>query len=373
MVSMEEIRRDFPALKKWTYLDNAFVGLMPEQVREGYDRWADEWMNFDVGNRTILSGWLDKAVSVRRMMADFIGVFPREIAYTMCTGSGLNIVANGTKWRRGDNVVFAEWEHNPLDTHTTRLNGVESRVWKSHGGRFLTSELDKLVDDHTRLVQVSDVSYVNGFRADLKASADIVHGHGGKLLVDATQAVGALNVDYKRDGADYVSWAPYKYLMGPAGLAFLYVDEESIRELTPDRTGWKNQIWEGAHAEDKTPEDTAEKFEYGTINFQGVYAMEESLKYLNRVSIDNVEKSVLDTTGYLYNRLSEMGKELWTPEGNNAPVVSYMQDGAVAFAENLKKSKIKVTGREAHGGHIRVSAHFYNTRSDVDKLIDAIK
>lgn len=371
MFNVEEIRCDFPALNEWTYLDNAFVGLMPTQVREGYDRWADQWLNFDVGNRTILSGWLEAATRVRGMMADFIGVTPREIAYTMCTGSGLNIVINGTQWRRGDNVVFAEWEHNPLDTHTTRRNSVESRVWKPQGGRFLTGDLEKLVDDRTRLVQVSDVSYVNGFRVDLKATAGVVHAHGGKLLVDATQAVGALRVDYKRDGADYVSWAPYKYLMGPAGLAFLYVDGESIEGLTPDRTGWKNQIWEGAHAEDKTPDDAAEKFEYGTINFQGVYAMEESLNYLNRLGIDYVEKRVLDTTGYLYKRLGELGKELWTPENNRAPIVSYNQPGAVEIAEKLKKAKIKVTGREAHGGHMRVSAHFYNTRDDVDKLIEA--
>jgi selenocysteine lyase/cysteine desulfurase len=372
MVSVEEIRRDFPALKKWTYLDNAFVGLMPKQVREGYDRWANEWYEFDVGNRTILSEWLEKASAVRGMMASFIRVSPREIAYTMCTGSGLNIVANGTRWRRGDNVVFPEWEHNPLDTYTTRRSGVDSRVWKPQDGKFLASDLEKLVDDRTRLVQVSQVSYVNGFRADLKEVADIAHEHGAKLLVDATQAVGAVKVDYKRDGADYVAWAPYKYLMGPAGLAFLYVDEESIRELIPDRTGWKNQIWEGAHAEDKTPEDTAEKVEYGTINFQGVYAMEESLNYLNRVGMDTVEKRVLDTTGYLYKRLAELGKEIWTPEGNESPVVSYNQPGAVELAEKLKKMKIKVTGREAHGGHMRVSAHFYNTRGDVDKLIQAV-
>ncbi|HIH89227.1 TPA: hypothetical protein HA344_08480, partial [Candidatus Bathyarchaeota archaeon] len=103
MVSVDEIRRDFPALAEWTYLDNAFVSLMPRQVREGYDRWADQWYNFDVGNRTILSGWLDAANRVRGAMAAFIGVTPKEIAYTMCTGSGLNIAINGTKWKKGDN------------------------------------------------------------------------------------------------------------------------------------------------------------------------------------------------------------------------------------------------------------------------------
>src|SRR5512136_2873752 len=303
MVSIEEIRKDFPVLRDWVYLDNAFVGLMPRKVRQGYDLWADEWFNFDVGNRTILSGWLDRADKVRGMIAAFIGASPREIAYTMCTGSGLNIVTNGTRWKKGDNVVFPEWEHNPLETYTTRRNGVESRVWKPVKGSFDVADLEKLVDDKTRLVQVSQVSYVNGFRVNLKEAADVAHAHGAKLLVDATQAVGALRVDYKKDEADYVSVAPYKYLMGPTGLAFLYVDSESIGGLIPDRTGWKNQIWAGAHAEEPTPTDTAEKFEYGTINFQGVYALEESLKYLNGYGMGYVEERVLDTTGYLYKRL----------------------------------------------------------------------
>jgi len=372
MIDIEEIRRDFPVLRDWVYLDNAFVGLMPRQVREGYNLWADEWYNFDVGNRTILSGWLERAERVRGMIAAFIGATSKEIAYTMCTGSGLNIVINGTKWRRGDNVVFPEWEHNPLETYTTRENGVESRVWKPVNGRFDVADLKKLVDDKTRIVQVSQVSYVNGFRADLSELADVAHAHGAKLLVDATQAVGALKVNYKRDDVDYVSVAPYKYLMGPTGLAFLYVDSESTNELIPDRTGWKNQIWAGAHAEEPTPANTAERFEYGTINFQGIYALEESLKYLNRLGMDYIEKRVLDTTGYLYKRLEERGKAIWTPEGNESPVVSYMQEGAVDLAERLKKRKIKVTGREAHGGHMRVSAHFYNTRKDVDKLIEAV-
>ncbi len=372
MIDIEEIRRDFPVLRDWVYLDNAFVGLMPRQVREGYNLWADEWYNFYVGNRTILSGWLERAERVRGMIAAFIGASSKEIAYTMCTGSGLNIVINGTKWRRGDNVVFPEWEHNPLETYTTRENGVESRVWKPVNGRFDVADLKKLVDDKTRIVQASQVSYINGFRADLSELADVAHVHGAKLLVDATQAVGALKVDYKRDDVDYVSVAPYKYLMGPTGLAFLYVDSESIKELIPDRTGWKNQIWAGAHAEEPTPANTAERFEYGTINFQGIYALEESLKYLNRLGMDYIEKRVLDTTGYLYKRLEERGKAIWTPEGNESPVVSYMQEGAVDLAERLKKRKIKVTGREAHGGHMRVSAHFYNTRKDVDKLIEAV-
>ena len=368
MRSIESIREDFPALKEWVYLDNAFVGLMPRQVREGYDEWADEWFNFNVGNRTILSGWLEKATKLRRLVANLVGANSKEIAFTTCTGSGLNIVINGTNWGRGENVVFTEWEHNPLDTRTTRRFGIESRVVHASGGKFELTDLEKSIDDKTRIVQVSQVCYTNGFRFNLREVADIAHEHGAKVLVDATQAVGAIQVDYKRDDVDYVSVAPYKYLMGPAGLAFLYVDEKSISELTPDRVGWKNQIWAGDNPEESTSEGSAEKFEYGTINFQGVYALTKAIEYLNQVGMSNVERRVLSLNDYLNNKLNELGKQIWTPEGNKSPIVSFIQKNPVELAETLKSQKIKVTGREAHGGHMRVSVHFYNTENDINQL-----
>jgi cysteine desulfurase/selenocysteine lyase len=86
-----------------------------------------------------------------------------------------------------------------------------------------------------------------------------------------------------------------------------------------------------------------------------------------------VETRVLNNTRYLFKSLNELGKEIWTPEGNESPIVSFAQDRAAKIAETLKKRKIKVTGREAHGGHIRVSPHFYNTHEDIDKLIEAIE
>ncbi|TEU13070.1 aminotransferase class V-fold PLP-dependent enzyme, partial [Candidatus Bathyarchaeota archaeon] len=333
-LDIESIRRDFPALEEWTYLDNSFVGLYPRQVREGYDEFLDRWMNFSAaGTRTILTEWLEKAERVRRMVADFIGASPREIAFTTCTGSGLNIVVNGTRWKRGDNVVFPENEHNPLDTTTLRRNGVESRAVEVNDGRIDLSDLEKAVDDHTRLVQVSQVSYINGFRFDLKDVADIAHEHGAKVLVDATQAIGALVTDVKKEDVDYLSAAPYKYLMGPAGLAFLYVRSEHIGDLEPDRVGWKNQLWEGDHAEEPLKDvHSAVKFEYGTLHFQGVYGLERSLEYLNDIGMDKVERRVLMLSEYLWSRLNEIGKRMYTLRGTRSPVVSFFERDAVEIS-----------------------------------------
>lgn len=370
-MNIESIRRDFPALEEWTYLDNAFVGLYPRQVRAGYEEFLDRWINFSAkGTKTILTEWLEKAEKVRETVADFIGASPHEMAFTACTGSGLNIVVNGTQWEKGDNVVFPENEHNPLDTTTLRRHGVETRAVEVREGRVDLSDLEKAVDDHTRLLQVSQVSYINGFRFDLKAVANIAHEHGARVVVDATQAIGALVTDVKKEGVDYVSAAPYKYIMGPAGLAFLYVKSDLIGELEPDRIGWKNQIWEGDQAE--VPLDatlSAKKFEYGTLHFQGIYGLERSLKYLNDIDMENVERRILQLSSHLWSRLSEIGKKMYTPRGTRSPIVSFYEQDAVETSAKLMEEKVKVTGREAHGGHIRVSPHFYNTTEDIDYFI----
>ena len=366
------VRGDFPPLERWAYLDTAFVGLMPRQVREGYREWADEWYGFQVGGGTILEAWLARLGVLRRRLAALLGVSSREVAFTMCTGSGLNIVVNGIDWRRGDNVVFSEWEHNPLDTYTTRRHGVEPRVVPSSDGGFDLGDFERVVDDGTRLVQVSHVCYTNGFRFDLRGLAEVAHNHGAKVLVDATQAVGALQVDYKREGVDFVSAAPYKYLMGPAGLAFLYVEEGSIMELTPDRTGWKNQVWEGDNLEESVASGSAERFEYGTLNFQGVYALDRSLEYLEALGMERVEGRVLRLSRYLGERLLELGLDVWTPEGNRAPIVSFKHPRPERLAQSLRGLGVMVTGRRAHGGHVRASVHFYNDWGDVDRLVEGV-
>ncbi len=374
-MDINSIRGDFPALQEWTYLDNAFVGLFPRQVREGYDEFLDLWMNFSAKkNKTILSEWLEKTEDVRGMIANFIGAASSEIAFTMCTGSGLNIVINGTSWRKGDNVVFPEYEHNPLDTTTLRRSGVESRVLKFQDGKLELNELEKAIDDRTRLIQVSQVSYVNGFRFDLKEVADIAHEHGARILVDATQAIGALKTNVMKEDVDYVSAAPYKYMMGPAGLAFLYVKSDHLEELNPDRVGWKNQIWRGEHAEEPLDQpESAEKFEYGTLHFQGMYGLERSLNYLDKIGMDVVERRNLELSSYLWSRIKDLGKKMYTPPGTKSPIVSFYERDASELSVRLMKSKVKVTGRKAHGEHLRVSPHFYNTREDIDFFIEKLE
>lgn len=373
-MNIEKIRQDFPLLNDWIYLDNAFVGVMPKQVMEGYQEYIDLWYNFSPsGDRTILQEWIAKMNEVRESVADFVHVTSKEIAFSMCTGSCLNIVINGMDWKKGDNTVFPEWEHNPLYTNTLQRNNVEPREIKHNNYRFELADFESVIDDNTKLVQVSEVSFVNGITIDLKELSNIAHEHGAKVLVDSTQAVGAIDVDWKHDDVDFVAVAPYKYLMGPTGLSFLYVKEENIVDLIPDRTGWKNQIWEGDNPEDPTDLTSAEKFEYGTLHFQGMYALGRAIDYLNSVGIKEIEKRNLSTAKYLFDNVKEAGKTTYTPDTPTSPIVSYFQKEGPALAAKLKAKKIKVTGRAAHGEHMRISGHFYNTEADVDTFLAKVK
>ncbi len=371
-MDIKTIRQDFPALKKLTYLDSAFVGLVPNFVREGYIEFLDEWANFSFdSSKTILGVWRDKAEETRAMAAKFLGASPDEIAFTQCTGCGLNIPVNGLTWKKGDNVVTPDWEHNPLVTSTLKRNGVESKIVKSINGKIELGDLEKAIDDNTKIVQVSQVEHTNGFRFDLKAVSEIAHRHGAMVLVDSTQALGALKTDVKQEAVDFISAGTYKYLVGPAGLGILYVKAEHIEKLIPDRTGWSNKIW--AMKPYELP-SSARRFEYGTLNYQGIYAFHKSLIYLNKIGIENIEKRVLELTSYLQSRLIDLGARLFTPQGTKSPIVCFFIKDAQELAKKLRSEDIKVTAREWNGeSYFRLSVHFYNTTEDIDRFLDKLK
>ena len=371
-MDIESIRKDFPALNEWTYLDTSFMGLCPLQVRQGYEEFLNRWMHFRVSpGKTILGDWLERGETVRNMVASFIGANRDEVAFTTSTGCGLNIVINGMEWAKDDNVVFPEWEHNPLDTVTLRKHGVQLRAVKPKDGRIELADLEKAIDDRTRLVQISQVAYTNGFRFNLKEIAELAHGHGARLLVDATQAVGAVKTNYKDEKVDFMSAAPYKYLMGPAGLAFLYIDEDSLDDLIADRVGWKNQIWEGERAERLSESGRAgDKFEYGTLHYEGMFGLEKSLEYIFKIGLENVERRILELSQHLWNRLRDLQVKMYTPEDTKSPIVSFFQSKAPIIAGRLMEEKIKVSGRPTHGGHIRASMHFYNTIADTERFLE---
>jgi len=376
--SFAALREDFPALERMgAYLDTAFVGLMPAQVKAAHDAFLEERFQWGSSPReeSILGVWMNRSERVRAKLAAFLGAAENEIAFTYCTGCGSNIAINGIDWRQGDNAVIDDIEY-PTDFHVLNAlkhKGVEIRIARSKNGAVAPDAIDALVDGRTRAVVVTHVSYLNGFRHDLQALSEIIHARGGYLIVDSAQAVGGISVNVRDDNVDFLSGIPYKWLGGPNGVGFLYVREELIPRFKPDRLGWSStdDFLSLDTMESKPLPLHARRFEYGTLSFEGVYALEAALDYVNAIGIEAIERHNLRLIELLRKRLEEVGARLYTPEGNRSPILSFFIDDERSFGQQMKKKRIHVTARRWRDAHVRVSPHFYNTEDDIEAFIEA--
>ncbi|UCE42878.1 MAG: aminotransferase class V-fold PLP-dependent enzyme, partial [Candidatus Aminicenantes bacterium] len=372
----ETIRLDFPPLHKLrAYMDTAFVGLMPKQVKAAHEDFLEERLQFGPFplEKTILGVWLDKTEEVRKKLALFLGAKESEIAFTYCTGCGSNIALNGIDWKKGDNAVIDDLEY-PTDFHilnVLRKKGVEIRIARHENGAVSPEKFEGLADKRTRAFVVSHVSYLNGFRHDLKKLADIVHAYGGYLVVDSAQSIGGIKINVRDEDVDFMSGIPYKWLIGPNGLGFLYVREELVPLIAPDRLGWAstNDFTSLDTMESNPLPDTARRYEYGTLGFESVYGLNASLDYINRIGMDAIEQRNLKLIHMLRERLRSQKVMFFTPEENRSPILTFFTDNERAFGKKMKENKILITARRKKKGQVRLSPHFYNNEEDIEAFM----
>lgn len=365
----QEIRKQFPLTDEWVYLNAAGASPQPLVVDAAARRFLD---HHNLHAPDDMGFFMDRQEEVRLMVADLIHAQPSEVAFTMCTGDGPNIVANALDLGPGDNVVMDD-----LDYPTNflvwwdyeRRKGVEVRIVKNEGGAVPTSRFAEAVDEHTRVIAVSHASHANGFLQDLKSLADLAHAHNAYLLVDAIQTIGSIQVDVKALDVDFLTCASYKWLLGPRGLAFFYVKEALLDRIRPDRRGWM-QIEKGFYdLPNRIMYTDAHKFEYGMLNYLGFFQLGAALEFINEIGMVNIEKQVLSLSSKLYRELSERGLNIFTPPGNKSGVVSFFARNGVEIGDNLEAKKIFVTGRP---GYVRVAPHFFNLEKEIDVLADAL-
>lgn len=374
--NFEDIRSDFPPLQKFrAYLDTAFVGLMPKPVKAAHDKFLEERFQFGPFplEKTILGVWLDKTEAVRSKLALFLGAKASEIAFTYCAGCGSNIALNGIDWKKGDNAVIDDLEY-PTDFHilnVLRKKGVEIRIARQKDGAVSPEEFEALADKRTRAFVVSHVSYLNGFRHDLKKLADIVHTYGGYLVVDAAQSIGGVKVDVKKEDVDFMSGIPYKWLFGPNGIGFLYVRENLIPLIPPDRLGWAstNDFTSLETMESSPLPITARRYEYGTLAFESVYGLDACLDYINRIGMDAIEQHNLKLIHMLREQLQSQKVTFFTPEGNMSPILTFFIENERAIGKKMKEASIFITARRRKKGQIRISPHFYNNEEDIEAFM----
>ncbi len=194
------------------------------------------------------------------------------------------------------------------------------------------------------------------------------------MSVDAIQGMGAFTLDAQTSGIDFISCGTQKWMLGLQGLSFVYVSAELQQKIDPAYVGWLG-VNDGWNLLDYnlSLKNSAERFQPGSLNSAGIYALNASLKLFRDFGIDKVEKSVLSNSNLLISKLDKIGIEPLLPVTEDkfiSGIVSFRHNNAYSILELLKEKKIEAAVRE---GIMRISPHFYNNSEDIERLIEGLK
>jgi cysteine desulfurase/selenocysteine lyase len=312
----------------------------------------------------------------KQITAKLIGGDADGVAFTRSTLQGIHTVVEGFPWKKGDNLVITDMEfttNSYVHQIIAQKYKLKLRVVPSHGGILKLEDFNRLIDDQTRIVALSLVQFSNGFRAPIKEIGKLIHEKGGYLLVDGIQAVGALPVHCEEMGIDALAAGAYKWGLGPFLTGFLWVTEELRQLLAPSFVGWwsiDDPVKKMSHCEFQ-PASTAQHYE-PSPTFE-VLGMIESYQFLLECEIENVWANIRTVTDHLVSRCEELGIEVYSsmvPDHRSGIVsIGWADMDSVKIGEKLRKKQIAVSPR---AGAIRVSPHGYNSKEDIDRLVDEL-
>ncbi len=368
----EAIRQLFPVTQHCTYLNHAAVGVLPAPVYAAMERHLRDQRDHGAVNYL---DWFAAVKRTRELCAQFINAAPGEIAFAPNTSAGLAMIANGIDWRAGDNLVTAacEFPANVIPwQRVAREHGVEVRFAQEHNGRLETEKILSLIDERTRAVTLSFVEFASGFRNDLVTIGRHCRARDILFVVDAIQGLGALRLDVQAACIDALAADAHKFLLGPEGVALFYVSRRAMERIKPTLVGWLsvehpfdmndfNQPWA----------PNAQRFESGALNTAGVRGLGAAVELFLEVGLERIENHLLELGDYLCGRLQERGYRIVSSRrpGEASAIIACQHERHTAeeLCQQLDAHRIITTARL---GRLRISPHFYNTRADIDHLLE---
>jgi selenocysteine lyase/cysteine desulfurase len=371
--NFETLRKEFPVLKRKTYLNSGSYCALANEVRAAFDAYMEDRLlvgaNWDV--------WVTKNESVRSLVAKLLHAGPDEIAVTASVSAGLNALASAMHFsgpRKKVVVSDFEFPTNAQIWHAQEPRGAQVvHVPRAADGYIPLEMFEKAIDEQTQLVAITHVCFRNGAKLDIPGIVRLARAKGAKVLLDCYQSVGSLDIDVKALDVDFAAGGMLKYLLGTAGIGFLYVRDSYVQSLLPTNSGWFAQA--AIQAMDITanrPAPTARRFEAGTPPVVNCYAAEAGLEMLLRVGTPAIEKRNFALTRRCMQRLQEIGWPSITPsedERRGATVAVPSRDSAGLSAELMKRD-IVTSYRD---DNVRASFHFYNNDDDVENFIGEMK
>lgn len=356
------------------HLNHAAVGPWPRRTAEAVARFAEE-------NRRLGSlhypQWLATERRLRERLARLVGAeSAADIALAKNTSEALSTIAYGLTWEPGDEIVGIAQEF-PSNRVVWQSLGVQGVVWSAldlEQSSDPEADLLALCTPRTRMIAVSWVQYARGLRLDLERIGAFCRSKGILLCVDAIQGLGALPFDLARIAADFVVADGHKWMLGPEGVALLYVRPSLRNGLTLRQFGWHMLEHSGDFDRpDWQPADDARRFECGSPNLLGVQALEASLSLIDEVGIEQVRSRLQERTAHLIEAIDRHGLELLSPRApeRRAGIVTFRAPGTTAseLYTGLMQRRVLCAQR---GGGIRFSPHFYTPVEVIDRALGAV-
>jgi selenocysteine lyase/cysteine desulfurase len=373
-MDIRQIRDYFPFIKKGKiYFNHASSGPLPlpaaERIKEFIrDRSEDRIEDY--------SEFIRVMGDTKSQVAKMLNTQPSRIAFLDNTSNGLNLLAQSLDWKRGDHILLndIEFPANVYPFLNLRRRGVEVDFVKSNRNAVSSSDIIRAIKPQTKLISVSYVQFLSGYRIDLAELGEACREKDIILSVDAIQAIPAVKLDLNETKADFISCGTQKWLLGLPGLAFVYISEGLQEKMHPAYVGWlsvKNS--DRLLDYDLTLKKTASAFQSGTLNSLAVYALNSSLEILLQFGLERIYENVLNNTKYFSSELQKIGLDPVLksyPSANSAGIITIEHPDSRKIFDELSAKDIVFSLRE---GMLRFSPHFYNIEEEINIFVYELK
>jgi selenocysteine lyase/cysteine desulfurase len=318
----------------------------------------------------------DVADETKGMIGEMINCSGERIAFLDNTTNGIIWLAQGIDWKEGDRIILndVEFPANVYPFLQMKEKGVEVDIIKSTNGIVTAEEIINAIQPRTKLISVSFVQFLSGYKIDLEKIGKVCKEKEIIFSVDSIQGLGAIRLNVEKCNIDFIANGTQKWMLGLQGLAFIYVRKELQDKMKSAPIGWLavKDAWNLLDF-DLSTKETAERFQPGTLNNLGIYAFNSSMKFFKEFGFDEIEKQVLSNSKYFIDELAKIEYNsplLSLPEKHLSGIVSFRNGNAQKIFDHLSQKKIVCSLRE---GYIRFAPHFYNTRHEIDLVVDTMK
>ncbi|MFN7919637.1 MAG: aminotransferase class V-fold PLP-dependent enzyme [Bryobacteraceae bacterium] len=365
MTDWKAIRAEVPALAKCVYLNTATYGQTPRCAVQAIDR---HLAHRDEKACADFLSWFDDADGVRADLGRLVRCSAEDIAFLPTAASALSLLIGGIDWQRGERVVTLAGEF-PNNLYYPAMLG-------ERGVEFVETPWSGFLDaltPGTRLAAISSANYSTGFLPPIETVARECERRGILFYLDGTQSVGALRMDLKMFETSMMAVDCYKWMLTPNGISFVYVHPRVRQWLAPNVIGWRShEEWRSVdrlHHGIPRLSPKAERYEGGMLPFPQIYAAGAIARWMLEIGPAEIEQRVLGLAAQLCTALRGLGAEV-LHEGT--PIVAARFEGrdASPLARKLGARGVLVSARH---GNLRVSVHFYNDETDLDRFVSTLR